>query len=933
MSDRPKHRSLEQALRLGRFGDALAWLRADAGAASDTERSLVLAEVCVLAGHSAEAHRLAEKVAAHASATVEQCLRAKTVLAQVLIDSGSAHAAEAILRRVVQASTEAKAWRCRCWAELWLLTALGEFSSAGDIRSFLRGLRQHVNQLGDPFTTIALHLFVAEAESRRGVIDSSIQHVKIAKSLLAHHPNYWLEGLAAIDSLCLSYMRSDALGASEQAEVALRAAFEAGAEKTKLAAIANAGTIALGAGQLDVAERKFKEALRLSKVAPRWRSSVLDGLAQLEMGRGDFVAARECLQQLVNSDVEVLSYQALWPRLSSVRLEIMVGDSVAARDVMEKAIEDVAKVGDRELLMRLRLLGAEAAARLGDLSAAGLEFQQAATEHSDPSLELVSELNRVAGLLLAANGDHDAAYVAVARTRRVLLAIGHTRAAEELPAPADDDLWPPTDVSRLERADVTISRAAALFDQSARADLLAAELIELIKVTGCARAWAVVTTSGDESLHVKRSTTWSESEALAEIARNPSLESLELGSWRDQRWTLVLDVLPTVPARSAFIAIRTLADSSRSVDASRGELRERSALWPMDLIDDATHGVFASEVMLDLVKTVRRVAQTPVTILFTGETGTGKDILARLVHEYSPRASRMFVPFNCTAVPREMLDSQLFGHRRGAFTGAQEQAPGVIRGAQGGTLFLDEIGELGVEPQVKLLRFLESSEVHPIGEPHPVRVDVRVVAATNRDLDALVRDGLFREDLFYRLNVIRLRVPPLRERREEIPLIVDHYLTRFGHEFKKGPLSVSSEAMEYLLLYAWPGNVRQLANELRRAAALADADSVIMPEHLSPNVIASRRTIPASERDLLPTELVVRLDQPLVAATEHLERAMIQHAMTLAHGHMDQAAQLLGISRKGLYLKRQRLGLEPAASGTGALGESATDSRDDALPN
>jgi hydrogenase-4 transcriptional activator len=352
----------------------------------------------------------------------------------------------------------------------------------------------------------------------------------------------------------------------------------------------------------------------------------------------------------------------------------------------------------------------------------------------------------------------------------------------------------------------------------------------------------------------------------------------------------------------------------------------------MDPIDDATHGVFASEAMVDLVKTIRRIAQTPVTILLTGETGTGKDILARLIHEYSPRASRMFVPFNCTAVPREMLDSQLFGHRRGAFTGAQEQSPGVIRGAGGGTLFLDEIGEIGGEAQVKLLRFLESNEVHPIGESHPVKVDVRVVAATNRDLDALVQQGQFREDLFYRLNVIRLRVPPLRERREEIPALVEHYLTRLGHEFKKGPLSASAEAMEYLLLHPWPGNVRQLANELRRAAALADADAVIMPEHLSPQITASRRTVPVSERDILPTEVVVRIDQPMGSATEHLERTMIQHAMRLAHGHVDQAAQLLGISRKGLYLKRQRLGLEPPGASSGTLGENPGEKRDDSLP-
>ena len=259
--------------------------------------------------------------------------------------------------------------------------------------------------------------------------------------------------------------------------------------------------------------------------------------------------------------------------------------------------------------------------------------------------------------------------------------------------------------------------------------------------------------------------------------------------------------------------------------------------------------------MIDLVKTIRKVADTPVTVLLTGETGTGKDILARLVHEYSRRVTKTFTPFCCTAVPREMLDSQLFGHRRGAFTGAQEQAPGVIRGAQGGTLFLDEIGELAPEAQVKLLRFLESHEVHPIGESHPVQVDVRVVAATNRDLQALVKQGTFREDLYYRLNVVPLRVPPLRERREEIPRLVEYYLSKFGHQFQKGQLTASPETMEYLLLYAWPGNVRQLANELRRVAVLADVDAVIAPSHLTPELLATRTTAPAGDEELLPTEI------------------------------------------------------------------------------
>jgi DNA-binding NtrC family response regulator len=493
------------------------------------------------------------------------------------------------------------------------------------------------------------------------------------------------------------------------------------------------------------------------------------------------------------------------------------------------------------------------------------------------------------------------------------LAIGHTRAAGELPSlPASESTASPPSS---ERPDVTTARAAALFNQAARADLLGEELTALLFRVGAARAVACFATTADGTAHLMATRGWNEAEATAALEVTPPLPRLELGVWRERHWSLVVDVPSSVTARTAFVAVRTLADCSRTVDTARREEREKSALWPMDPVEDATHGVFASEAMLDLIRTIRRVAQTPVTILLTGETGTGKDVLARLIHEYSPRSGKQFVPFNCTAVPREMLDSQLFGHRRGAFTGAQEQSPGVIRATHGGTLFLDEIGELASEPQVKLLRFLESNEVHPIGEAHPVQVDVRVVAATNRDIESLVKAGMFREDLYYRLNVVRLKVPPLRERREEIPIIVDHYLTRFGAQFKKGQLTASSDAMEYLLLHRWPGNVRQLANELRRAAAMAEPDAVITPAHLSPDITAARRTLATAERDLLPSELIVQLDQPLDAATEHLERAMIQHAMALASGHMDRAAQLLGLSRKGLYLKRQRLGLEPAASG------------------
>ena len=200
----------------------------------------------------------------------------------------------------------------------------------------------------------------------------------------------------------------------------------------------------------------------------------------------------------------------------------------------------------------------------------------------------------------------------------------------------------------------------------------------------------------------------------------------------------------------------------------------------------------------------------------------------------------------------------------------------------------------------------------------PVKADVRVIAATNADLDTLVAQGRFREDLFYRLNIVRLHVPPLRERLVEISAFAHHYLQKLAQEYRKGDLRLAEETMEYLVLYRWPGNVRQLANEMRRIPALAETGAILMPEQLSPDIAASRRTVPASERVLDPTEVVVRIDQPLPAVVQHLERAMIQYALRASGGRVEETAAMLGLSRKGLYLKRLRYGLEPP-EGTSAV--------------
>ena len=244
--------------------------------------------------------------------------------------------------------------------------------------------------------------------------------------------------------------------------------------------------------------------------------------------------------------------------------------------------------------------------------------------------------------------------------------------------------------------------------------------------------------------------------------------------------------------------------------------------------------VCASAAMQRVADQIQRLQGNDLTVLITGESGTGKDLVARAIHAGSPRRANMFLPYNCTSATRELADSQLFGHRRGSFTGAVADQPGVLRTAVGGTLFLDEVGDLPLDVQPKLLRFLEQGEVLPVGETRPQRVDVRVVAATNADLEQRVADGKFREDLFYRLSVIRIHVPPLRERREEIPHLSTFFLREACERLGKPGVRLSPETLDIFDAFRWPGNVRQLRNEVQRAVALTSPEGVITPEMLSP---------------------------------------------------------------------------------------------------
>ncbi|HUF24629.1 MAG TPA: sigma-54 dependent transcriptional regulator, partial [Vicinamibacterales bacterium] len=361
-----------------------------------------------------------------------------------------------------------------------------------------------------------------------------------------------------------------------------------------------------------------------------------------------------------------------------------------------------------------------------------------------------------------------------------------------------------------------------------------------------------------------------------------------------------------------------LLEAAKALESQQKDQQRLGALWQPEIIIEEPGAVFSSPQMIELMTTARKVAATSLPVLLLGDTGTGKEVLARAIHRASTRPNKIFLPFNCSAVPRDMVESQLFGYRRGSFTGAHVDFPGIIRSAEGGTLFLDEIGELSMDLQPKLLRFLETNEVHPLGEGKPIKVDVRVIAATNADLDDLIQLKEFREDLYYRLNIVRFHMPQLSERREEIPPLATHLLRRFEMDEKKHGIKLSDELMEYLLLYKWPGNVRQLSNELRKMVAMVPSNETLTPEHLAPAIRATRRTVPvdpdaetapaAPPEEAQPdaTALTMNLDQPLPGAVEALERAMIEHAMTRADGRIEEAARLLGISRKGLFLKRRR---------------------------
>ncbi len=329
------------------------------------------------------------------------------------------------------------------------------------------------------------------------------------------------------------------------------------------------------------------------------------------------------------------------------------------------------------------------------------------------------------------------------------------------------------------------------------------------------------------------------------------------------------------------------------------------------------HGLIGRSPQMEKVyEMIEKVADTESTVIIYGESGTGKEVVAKTIHYNSERGQNAFVPLNCAAIPKDLLESELFGHEKGAFTGAINTRIGRFELASGGTLFLDEIGELHPTLQVKLLRVLQEREFERVGSTKTIKVDVRVLAATNKDLEKATKDGTFREDLYYRLNVIPLRLPPLRERNEDIPLLIDHFMAIFCRKKKKDPLRIHHETMECLLRYQWPGNVRELENLIERVVILNDT-GLVVPEELPERFLLScghlrsdEQTVAASGPSVLN---LPREGMDLNAVLNDIEKGLIIQALKRSKGVKKQAAELLGLNRTTLLEKLKKKGIDLSA--------------------
>jgi DNA-binding NtrC family response regulator/tetratricopeptide (TPR) repeat protein len=731
-------------------------------------------------------------------------------------------------------------------------------------------------------------------------------------------------------------------------------------------AVANLGQICVRLGDLNRAEELLHRALdtRSPIQFRETTGAVFDTLAQIHMIRGNYEAADDFLARASDAYGAYGRQTSRWYEWSVRVLSARIALRRGALDEAVAKADEILQAGAPPFdALQATLIAAEALTSSGRLAEAEQRLATAAVA-LDPTTAPAAwgEYLRLRGDLHAKGGSSADAYHDFAQSATLLdllgeryqaalshLALGrlvaqtgarsiaekHLKQAlgvfEQLGAARDST---DTDdagrlltsvgsgeyvISPVDADDAIVRRivdAAALPDllgretASAMVDVATADsAVVFVRIPGGdVRIVAAVGVDADAARTLARTATNGQAYGrgaifVASLGRDPEGERLALVASPRSIGHPVLRRLRMI-ASVAMQGFALCAARDRSVSKSAAVVAMDRSLEPL-----LPGFLAASAAMTRLVEQIQRLQGNDLTVLITGESGTGKELVAHAIHVGSQRSAGMFLPYNCTTTGRDLADSQLFGHRRGSFTGAVTDQPGLVRSAAGGTLFLDEIGDIPIDVQPKLLRFLELQEILPIGETRPQRVDVRVLAATNADLEQRVAEGKFREDLYYRLSVIRIHVPPLRERLEEIPYLSAFFLREASERLAKPDVQLSSAALEAFSQYWWPGNVRQLKNEIQRAVAMSMPGGIIDDTHLSPEIGATASSVMPR---MTPTR-TARSATNLATAIEEVERELIQAALNGSSGNISQAARVLGLTRRGLYLKLRRLGFDAPA--------------------
>ncbi len=924
-------------VRRGQFGDALALLdrkfpRNGQGSIAVT---ILRSELWERVGRTDEAWRSVGVLERCSKLEESQVVRLLLLKGSLERHRGHRSSAAKAYQDSALAAKAAGEHRLYWWARLRLL-AMGDAATpeASAAAEFCQAERA-ISRLGDPEIAIALHIVCAEWYAKAGWLGDSDEHTAVAESLLTSYPNAWLTGLAYLHRSCLSYLRGDFESAHRDALSALAVTQESGHHQSRCSALVNLGAAYLAMGQSLRAESVLTTARQVSLAGTTLHALAVETLAETWLTMRSLVDCAQLLdtvsQEMERCSLTLSPWHADWSLSIRVRLRQLLQPVPQADDASGGRWPPPRSSEDSPVSHRLHLLEAATLIQSQRWEEAHQALARIARSSHRAPAAVIGQLGALTARLRQEGDSPERSIAGLRLALMVLSTAGDTADLVKCVSDCARQIWSSKGAPGVFSADWTC--------RSLHRPLHVTSVLDAVTRLGGD------VNRGPDGIVDLIGLAWQKEQhpalvgelAVRHLACRNHVIGAQLVESADGTQRVVVSYGRHAPSASALGAARMEAnigtkDGSRfsvvlSMRDSLEAIQEGQAVAfvlgsrilplgdkhqevvpgpPPPSIATDSGAVFSSPSMIGLLSLSRRAAVVDGNILITGENGTGKEVLARYIHESSPRSTLPFVAVNCSAIPKELVDSQLFGYRRGAYTGATEAFEGLIRGAAGGTLFLDEVADIPVEVQPKLLRFLDAKEVHSLGEPRPTTVDVRLIAATNAEPEHLIAAGRFRQDLFYRLNTFRIRIPPLRERREDVEIMVETFFEEAKRRLGRKGVRLSRIARAHLALYGWPGNVRQLKGEMLRVVALSDEDATIGVDDLSPEIVHGCDPCASGlDPDDHPR---IDLGLPLPTLLRSVEALAVQRALQESLGNQSEAARRLGVTRKGLYLMRQRLG-------------------------